>query len=228
MKSKTKLFLSAGLLLPVFVFAPVMAVTGQDSTQTLPNTSTTVAHTEAETKSEEDSDASTRAERLAKRKAELKTKLDAVKQARIKNKCKASQGNLSSIRGRIKGLETSRSHVYENLVNRLTKTSQKLKDKGLDTAELDTQITELNTLIATFNTDLAAYKLAVGDLAEMDCVAEPIAFQASLEAARLARTKTADDAKAIRTYLADTIKPTLKTLRSLVEKESETESGGTQ
>lgn len=228
MKSKIKLFLSAGLLVPVFVFAPVVAITGNDSTQTSPDSTATLAHTEAEQESEDATNAATRTERLKQRKTELKTKVDAVKQARLKSKCKASQGGLSSIRGRIKGLETSRSHVYANLVDRLTKTSQKLKDKGVDTAELDVQITELDTLITTFNTDLTAYKLAVGDLADMDCVADPTAFQASLEAARLARTKTADDAKAIRTYLSDTIKPTLKDLRAQVEKESETEGGGAQ
>ncbi len=47
----------------------------------------------------------------------------------------------------------------------------------------------------------------------MDCAADPAAFQASLEAARIERAETAESAKAIRAFLSDTIKPTLKELR---------------
>lgn len=222
MKIRLKLLISTGILVPAFVFAPVAAVTNDsDTAQTAdPQSQTTLA--------QEDSadDIAARKDRLEKRKTELKTRLDAAKLARVKKLCKASQGNLSSISGRIKGLETSRSHVYANLVDRLTKLSGLIKDKGVDTAELDAQITQISTLIEAFNTDLAAYKLAVSDLAAMDCAADPTAFQASLEAARAARAKTADDAAAIRTYLSDTIKPTLKELRAQVE--NETENGGTQ
>lgn len=152
--------------------------------------------------------------RLEARKTALKTRIDAAKQARIKSRCKAAQGGISNIRGRIKGLETSRSHVYENLLSRLEKLNERLKANNVDTAVLETQLTELHTLIDTFNADLAAYKLAVSDLADMDCVAEPVAFQASLEEARTARTKAVESAKAIKTYLSETIKPTLKDLKA--------------
>lgn len=221
MKTKLKLFFSTGILVPMFAFAPVAAIAQEDNPDRTTDDSNQSQVILAQENTAEDTadDSAGRTERLAKRKAELKTKLDALKTTRIKKLCKASQGNLSSISGRIKGLETSRSHVYANLVQRLTKLGQILKDKGVDTAELDAQITELNTKIETFNTDLEAYKLAVSDLAAMDCAADPTAFQASLETARAARAKTAEDAMAIRTYLSDTIKPTLKDLRAQVEKE---------
>lgn len=152
--------------------------------------------------------------RLDARKAALKTRLDATKQARIKLRCKASQSSISNIRGRIKGLETSRTNVYENLLSRLEKLNDRLKANDVDTAALETQLNELHTLIDTFNTDLAAYKLVVGDLADMDCATDPTAFQASLETARTARAKVAESAKAVRTYLTETIKPTLKDLKA--------------
>lgn len=163
------------------------------------------------------------AERIAKRKAELKTQLKASEKTRLKSKCKASQGLVSSLRGRIKGIETSRSQVYKNMTNRLTSLSEKLENKGVDTTEFDAAITELQTKIDTFNTDLAAYKQAVSDLADMDCQADPDGFKASLEAARSARQKVNDDGKAIRNYLKETIKPLLKSIRTQLA-EDKTES----
>lgn len=220
MKTKLRLFLIAGLLLPMMAFAPVAVLAHEGDDQH--DHSTDIAQAEETTDEEAPLDQEALQARLAERKAALKTRLDAAKQARIKNRCKPAQGKLNSIRGRVKGLETSRTQVYENLVSRLNKMSEHLETKGVDTTELDGQIAELVILVETFNTDLAAYKEAVSDLAAMDCVADPTGFQASLEAARAARTKVAEDAKAIRTLLSDSIKPTLVDLRKSME------SGGTE
>jgi signal transduction histidine kinase len=165
--------------------------------------------------------------RLEARKAQLKTTLTALEQAKIKTKCATAQGKLSSVRGRIKGIETSRAQVYDNLVDRLTSLSTKLSDKGLDTSELDSEITELNAKIATFQTDLATYKQTVTDLAAMDCKSDPTAFKASLEAARTAQAKVKEDATAIKTYVNDTIKATLKDIRSQLEQQSDENEGTT-
>ncbi|MBA3758250.1 hypothetical protein H0X10_01290 [Candidatus Saccharibacteria bacterium] len=223
MKARFSAIISASLLVFVLSFVPI-TVLAQETENNTPTTTTQ----QTTSTDEEPLDPVKLKERLTKRKTDLKTRIDATKQARLKSRCKASQGNLSSIRGRIKGLETSRSNVYENLVNRLTKLNDKLKEKGVNTAELESQITQLNSLIETFNTDLAAYKEAVGDMAGMDCASDPTAFQASLDAARTARAKTAEDAKAIRSYLTDTIKPTLKVLKSQVEQKTEDTSGETE
>ena len=178
------------------------------------NTTTTTTQTEESTSTETQKSLE---ERIAKRKAELKTQLKASEKARLKTKCKASQGLLSSVRGRIKGIETSRGEVYKNIINRLTKLSEKLENKGVDTTELDAKIAELQTKMDTFNTDLTAYKQAVSDLADMDCMADPDGFKASLEAARTAQEKVNQDAKAVRSYLNETIKPLLKTIRAQLE-----------
>lgn len=163
--------------------------------------------------------------RLEERKAALKTRLTAAKLARLKTRCKPAQSSISNIRGRIKGLETSRANVYENLLNRLNKLNERLKTHDVDTATFEAQLTELHTLIDTFSTDLDAYKLTIGDLADMDCASDPTAFQASLEAARTARTKAADSAKAVRAYLSETIKPTLKDLKAQFAQNSSDSQG---
>lgn len=154
-------------------------------------------------------------QRLEKRKTEFNIKqVTNVEKLRIQQKCKASQGNLSSLKGRITGIDTSRENVYRALNERLTKLAERLKTAGADTTELQTEIDALNTKIEVFKADLVTYKSAVSDLAVMDCAADPVAFKASLEAARAARTKVAADASDIKKYVNDTIKPTLKQIRT--------------
>lgn len=217
MKSKLKTFSSVSALALLMAFTPAIAIAQGTETDT---SNETVQTTAVETETEESTPEQLKA-RLETRKANLKTKVDAAKQARIKTRCKASQGKLSSVSGRIKGLETSRTQVYKNMLERLTKLSEKLAAKGVDATQLTSQIAELGSLIDVFNAELAEYKETVADLAKMDCAADATAFQASLEAARTARTETADSAKAVKAYLKETIKPTLSELRAQLGEKTE-------
>lgn len=213
MTSKYKKLFSVSTLTLLLTLTPVVATAqGNSSNKRVAQDGTMQTTTVSEETTPAEAEA--RKTRLEERKAALKTRIDTVKQARIKNRCKASQGKLSSISGRIKGLETSRTQVYSNLLDRLTTLNDRLKSANVDTTELEGQITQLNTLVNTFNTDLEAYKLSVGDIAEMDCAADPVGFQASLETARTSRTQVAESAKAIRVYLTETIKPTLSELKA--------------
>lgn len=201
MKNRIKIAIATALCLPLPAFVPVIVhAIEADNTTTISN--------------EIESDKAKLQERLTKRKTDIKTKLATAEEARLKLKCKAGQVPLKNLSGRIKGLETSRDNVYANLVNRLTKAAEKLKERGLDTATLESQIATLKTKIETFKTDLAAYRQTVSDLGEMDCVSDPAGFKASLEAARSARLKLAADSAAIKTFVKEDIKPTLVTLRT--------------
>lgn len=152
--------------------------------------------------------------RLEKRKADLKTKLTNAQKTALKNKCKAAQGRVSSVGGRAKGILTSRTKVHENLVARLENLSEKLEAKQVDTAEFNDMIAELKAKIATFQTDYAIYQQTLVDLEAMDCTTDPDGFKASLDAARLNLQTVNNDAKAIRAYLTDSIKPLLVTIRT--------------
>lgn len=206
MKRLLALGMSAILVLPVLSTAAVFAI--EDGTSTTSQTTTETSATDT---------AKALAERIAKHKTELKTRLSNAEKLRLQSKCKASQGLVSSIRGRIKGIETSRGEVYKNIINRLTNLSEKLKNKGANTTELDADIAVLQSKMDTFNTDLAAYKQAVSDVADMDCITDPDGFKAALEAARAARQKVNEDGLAVRSYINDTIKPLLKTIRAQLE-----------
>lgn len=155
--------------------------------------------------------------RLEQRKAEIKLKLSNAEKLNIQNKCKAAQGLVSSVKGRAKGIETSRSEVYGNIVAHITELSTKLKNKNADTVALNADIAALQAKIATFNTDLATYKQAVIDLADMDCKTDPDGFKASLQAARTALEAVNKDSAAVRSYVKDTIKPELAKLRAALE-----------
>ncbi len=225
MKTRTRIIVGAILASPLLLAGTVIAHEVSNGTHSHSGQVAQATTEESQEMSAEDKAALLK--RLEERKTALKTRLTATEQQRLKSKCKASQGNLSSLKGRIKGIDTSRANVYRELVERLTKLSGKLKENGVDTAQLDSQIDELKTKIETFKTDLAAYKQAVSDLADMDCVQDPTAFKASLETARTAREKVNADAAAIKAYVKDTIKPTLQQLRSTLEK-NESTSGGDQ
>lgn len=168
--------------------------------------------------------------RLAERKSALQTKLTAAQEAKIKSKCRISQGApVKVLELRIRGVEKSRKEVYTNLVNRLTKLDGQLKAKNLDTTEFDGELVTLKTKITTFESDLAKYKQALIDLKSVDCVSDPTGFQASLDSARTLRDQVSKDAADVKNYVNDTIKPTLKKIRDqLAEKEKQESSGGTQ
>jgi hypothetical protein len=227
MKTRLRLLITTLLTVPALALSTTALVSAETGTGSSGSTDTT------KTEDTVKPDDKQLLNRLTERKAEYKAKIAATELARLKEKCKLAQtGNVSSLHGRIKGIETSRNEVYNNLVSRLTKLDEKLKLKGVDTTKLEAEIATLKTKISTFQTDLAKYKQAVLDLKSMDCAADPTAFKASLESARTLREQVNKDAQDIKTYVNDTIKPTLKEIRAQLEaKEKETSNsttGGTQ
>lgn len=205
-----KRFLTVGISAIVAVPLVSTAIVFAQTANTDPGTAPTTTNTDADK-------LKALQERIAKRKTELKIRLSVAEKTKLQNKCKAAQGLVSSVTGRVKGVETSRTQVHSNMTDRLADLSEKLKNKGADTTALDAAIAELKAKIETFNTDLAAYKLSVSDLAEMDCKTDPDGFKASLQASRTAQETVSKDAKAIRAYVNDTIKPLLKTIRAELE-----------
>jgi hypothetical protein len=223
MKRILKLGLGAVLALPLMNATLVMAhgaetssVNGVAITSNESGPAVAAAETEVE-KPLTDEELKAVQTRVEKRKADLKVKLTATEKLNLQNKCKASQGLVSAVKGRAKGIETSRSKVFANITTHLTDLSTKLKNRNADTKALDADIATLQTKITTFTTDLATYKQAVSDLANMDCKTDPDGFKASLLAARTALEAVNKDSQAVRSFVKDTIKPELKTIRASLE-----------
>ncbi len=219
MKISFRIALGVSLLIPVMAVSIVTAHEDDVAATTSTTTSTT------EKKVENPDEKLTIQQRLEKRKTEMNIKqLPNAEKLKITSKCKASQGVISSVKGRVTGIITSRDNTYGELTERLTKLNDKLKSQGADTTQLQAQITVLTAKIETFHNDLDTYQLAVSDLSTMDCTADPAAFKASLESARKARDKVRADANDIRIYVKDTIKPTLQAVRKQLEANKESDN----
>ena len=215
MKSRITALLGAGMLVPLLFAGSVFALADQNTTTT-PEQTTTETTAQADTESETLNETQKKelSTRIEKRKAEAKLRLTAVQQKRIQTRCKNAQGLVKKVSGRVKGIETNRTKVHTNMVERLKSLETKLAAKNVDTTQYKAQIAELETKIATFNTDMAAYKQAVSDLGNIeDCTADPTAFNASIEVTLEAIQKVHNDPVAIITYVKDTIKPTLAAIR---------------
>lgn len=217
MKTRIRLLVSMVFAVPVLAFAAIAIVNAEGGTSPVSGPATTTTGDSVKP------DDKQLMQRLADRKTELNIKLTTVEQAHIKDRCKVAQGaGVNSLEGRVKGVETSRNEVYRNLVNRLADLDAKLKAKKVDTTKLEAEIAILKTKIATFQADLAKYKQALVDLKSMDCVADPTAFKASLESARTLREQLLKDATDVKSYVTDTIKPTLKDIRAQLEAQEKT------
>lgn len=233
MKTRISKLLSLGLIAPFLLTGAVFAEgtnsgSGSTTSQNTTTSSSNKTETETETETHNGADDKNLANRLQERKSKLKTTVTSTEKLRIQSRCKNSQGKLSSLDGRIKGIQTSREAAYSKITTKLTDLQTKLKAKGVDTAQLDTQIAELNKKIDQYKTDLATYKQAVTDLSAMDCSADPTAFKASLETARAALLTVRQDAVAIKSYVTQTIRPTLQQIKAQLEKDDSTDSTSTK
>lgn len=156
----------------------------------------------------------TLAERVADAKTLYKIKLDAATTARLKLKCKAGQVLVKSLDIRVKATNIEREAAYTEIQTNLKTLLPKLTDANISTTEYVAESTQLDTLIATYKTDLATYQSTLADLSDVTCVTDPAAFKAALEAARAARIVVAKDAVAIRAYVTTTIKPNLVKIKA--------------
>lgn len=162
----------------------------------------------------------TQTERIAERKAALKTKLTAAQQKRIQARCKSAQGKITELNAKSANAQQTRLKVYSEVTTRLNDLQTKVAAQGVDTTALKTQLSELQTKIDTFQTDVKVYSNAVADTAALDCVADPTAFKASLDASRSALIKVREDAVAIRTHLNQNVKPAMVAIKTELAKES--------
>lgn len=219
MKQRIRNIIGAGLFAMVFSAVP-LAVAVSNTTDSTTDTTTTTTTTADDDKV--DTDPVKVKSRLEGLKTSLKIKLTTAEQANLKAKCKAAQTIAAKLNDRFGTSVTTRTKAYDNLSKHLTDIIAKLKDKGVDVTKLQQESTELQAKIATYKTDLASYKQALSDVKTIDCVADPAAFKAALQTARTAHDKLVNDAIAVRTYVKDTIKPTLEEIRKTLEAQEST------
>ncbi len=168
-----------------------------------------------------------REDRITKLKDELNVRLSTLEETHIKSACLPAQARVAHLNTKFGTSVTKRTQAYTEIQKNLDNLVAKLKAKNVDTTTLEQEITTLKTKIATYATDLATYKQAISDLKNVDCKADPTGFQAALDAARAAHLTLIDDTTTIKTYVSETIKPTLKLIKTDLEQaEGKKENSG--
>ncbi len=163
-------------------------------------------------------------ERIAEKKRALDEKITATQTARIEKRCQAAQTILKKVETRV--TERSEKHQirYDALVTKLTGISKRLQAQQVDTTKLDAQITVVKEKITTYDAASTAYLSAMATTRSMNCQSDPSEFKASLETLREQRADVVSSVKDIRTYVIETVKPTLQGIvAALKEQVKETE-----
>ncbi len=141
---------------------------------------------------------------------------------KLKLRCSVSQQRLKSIAEKASNVQTKRNLAYGNINKSLEELIVALKQKGVNTSNLETQSKELKSKTDTFAVDMAAYKQALEDSSTSDCLTDPLAIKASLEEARNYRVKLAQEIEEIRVYITNVLKISLNQAKSDLETQKET------
>jgi len=138
-------------------------------------------------------------QRLAARRP--KVQLSADDKAAIAAKCSLAQSVANDRRTKDVKAAAIRLQAYNELVKRLTFLVDNLSAQGNDATAL---LAAQNYFVASINNylvDADGYKTAMDDLVNMDCKNDAAGFRATLTEARTLRTKTGQDAAAVKANL---------------------------
>lgn len=221
---KTRILLSMVATLSILAFAPVISAATNSATNGNSSPDASTSSTPASTPASDGTKQSTKtlAERVAEYKTKLATQPTAAQQTTLKAKCKAAQVIGKTLATKVTASDTTRAKAYADIDATLGTIVSRLGDADADIKTLTEQQTKVKELIKTYTTDAAAYSAVLADMNTVDCVADPIAFKATLEVARTDRAALNKDAAAIRTYITDTLKPSLKTAQGSLAKDTPT------
>ena len=155
-------------------------------------------------------------ERLTRRKEALTERLTTAQTTRLRGRCQAAQVKLAAVSIRANTITTDRLTVYQDIQVKLNALATKLESE-VSTADLEAALVTLAENITAFETATANYKQTLADLGDLDCVADPTAFKASLEVAKTEQATLAQAGTDIRTYVTETVKPALQAIRTSLQ-----------
>jgi cytochrome c556 len=166
---------------------------------------------------------------LAKREAIyrkiLKEKIDPSVQDRIKLRCLAVQSNLKSFSEHMAEVQANRQARYKLIIAKLTNLEQRLKSQAFDSTKLEKNIAELSKKVAAFDANMEDQSQVASDLTVIDCSQDPTSFKAALETARKGHIGLIGEVADIRSFVLNSIKPTLEIVRGQLASQNNT---GTQ
>lgn len=153
-------------------------------------------------------------QRVEAYKAKLSTTPSQAELNRLKARCSVAQTVIKNLQTRVGTVQEKRATAYDNINKSLTELQTALKAKQVDTTKLDAQIKDLDAKLTSFKADMGVYKQSVEDSAAIDCAADPLALRASLQESRNQHEKLVTSVADIRTYINNTVKPTLAQIKT--------------
>jgi hypothetical protein len=157
------------------------------------------------------------AQRVAAYKTALGREVQESEQTKIRLRCSVAQANAKTLATRLNTVQKSRGAAYDKILLDLNTLLGKLEKQAFETTALQENVNTLQGKVDSFKKDMNDYYTAVNDMATVDCAADPVAFIASLQAARKAHEATLPLVADIRAYVTNTIKPTLVQVRGQIE-----------
>lgn len=197
------------LLLPLAVIVPVLSLESHYAPATQAQTQTDAAQTQ----------------RITAYKAALGREVKQAEAAKIKLRCSVAQANAKTLATRLSTVQKNRNAAYDSILKNLNDLTGKLENQAFETTALQQNIDALQGLVDSYKTNMNNYYQAVNDMSTMDCSADPAGFIAALQAARTAQASLTTQVAEIRTYITNTVKPSLVQIRTQIEN-GQTTGGG--
>jgi len=104
-------------------------------------------------------------------------------------------------------------NAYNNLSDRLNKFAEKLKLKGYDVSDLEADLKVLNEKIQKFSADQDAYIGELNGVKDYLCEKTDAESKTKMDELRASLKQVRQDAKDIREYYRNTIKPDLQAIK---------------
>lgn len=207
MKSKKIKTLGLSMVLSLLLAVPVWAAVDPDTVTSNDEVMTTRARVR-------DSQAAIK-KRIEERKtAASNVRLTPFRERQVRGRCKAAQGQITSLQARLHGAVTARGLAHSKIIDKLDELAGKVTAAGLDTAQLEQVLAELRTQLLAYEEQLTVYQQAIDDLIALECENDPEAFMAALETARSLRSQLADGSAQIKAYLHDTVKAEITVIKT--------------
>jgi len=219
--------MAAGLLI-VVVSVPAVVFAQEDETDSSVETSNEQLDQVSEDITAEKR-AEQRLERVEAAKEKQNERLSAAEERTIQSKCKVAQVKIDTLQSRLNTVSENRQQTFTRFTDKTSELVQKLEAADVDTTELESAISSMDSLFLSNNDSIASYSTLLSDLAGMDCESDPQGFSALLSEVRTLRTDVIDLQNSAKTQINETLKPVLESIKaSLTGSNSNAEVEGGQ
>jgi len=219
--------MAAGLLI-VVVSVPAVVFAQEDETDSSVETSNEQLDQVSEDITAEKR-AEQRLERVEAAKEKQNERLSATEERTIQSKCKVAQVKIDTLQSRLNTVSENRQQTFTRFTDKTSELVQKLEAADVDTTELESAISSMDSLFLSNNDSIASYSTLLSDLAGMDCESDPQGFSALLSEVRTLRTDVIDLQNSAKTQINETLKPVLESIKaSLTGSNSNAEVEGGQ